>query len=521
MKYVMALDAGTGSCRSIIFNDEGKEIGHAGREWSHPTLPQYPGSQVFDTDTNWKLICESIQEALHQAGISPDEIVAVSATSIRFGSVLYDARGTEIWAAPNTDSRADEQVAEAVKNNYFDTFYNITGDGFTICDVMRWQWVKKNYPDVWNAARRFTMISDWILYRLSGRFVSDPSIAASSGLFDIAKRAWSEELADHFAIPLEMAPDVLESGSVVGEVTSKASRETGLRTGTIVVMGGGDTMSGLVGTAGVKKAVSSVIAGTHWQQTYLNDSPTLDPNKRVRISPHMVSDLWMVETNAIFIGMTMRWFRDTFCDSESKLAEAMGVDAYHLMEKMAEKAPVGSNGLIGVFANLFDIKNWVHGASAFMQFDVTSPHKFGKREFIRRIEEDAAFQSLGNLSNIWEAAQFRNDDETEIIFAGGASKGFLWPQIMADVLGMPVKVPVVKEATALGTAFCAGTGAGIYGSIAEAAEMLVKWEKTFVPDKRHHEIYQELYEQWRKVYSHSLEMVQEGTVSPMWKFAGT
>ncbi len=521
MKYLMALDAGSGSCRSIIFSPDGTEVGSGSREWLHPTIPEYPGSQVFQTRKNWNAICESIREALLKAHVRPKEIAAVSATSMRFGSVLYDEGGSALWAAPNTDARSGDQVVAAIQQGHFDRFYGITGDGFTLCDLMRWMWVKETLPETWKRVRHFTLISDWILYKLSGNFVSDPSIAACSGLFDIKRRVWSQEIAALFSIPLEICPVVHESGSVIGEVIPRAAKETGLEAGTPVVVGGGDTMAGLIGTGHFEEGASTVLGGTHWQQTFLDKKAVIDPHGRIRVSPHMVPHLWMFETNAPFIGLTMRWFRDAFCEAEKHLAENMGVDAYYLMEKIAEKAPVGSNGLMALFANLFNAKTWVHGPSAFMQFDVTSPQKFGKREFIRRIQEDAAFQSLGNLESIWDVADVHPSPSTEIVFAGGGSKGFLWPQILADVTGKRVKVPVVKEATALGAAICAGVGVGIYKSLRQAAEGIVTWDRVFEPDRKNHQAYLGLYEKWREAYLQAMKMVEKGIVEPLWRVAGT
>ena len=105
---------------------------------------------------------------------------------------------------------------------------------------------------------------------------------------------------------------------------------------------------------------------------------------------------------------------------------------------------------------------------------------------------------------------------SEVIFAGGASKSPLWSQILADVLGMPVKVPVVKEATALGAAILAGYGVGLYPSIEEGAKRTVKWDRVFQPDASNHAVYEQLYPTWRKVYAAQLELVNEGLTKPMW-----
>ena len=104
----------------------------------------------------------------------------------------------------------------------------------------------------------------------------------------------------------------------------------------------------------------------------------------------------------------------------------------------------------------------------------------------------------------------------EIVFAGGASKSPLWCQIVADVLGLPVKVPVVKEATALGAAILAGYGVGIYKDISATARELVQWDKTYAPNMENHAVYKEMYGPWRRVYAAQLALCDEKLTKNMW-----
>ena len=103
----------------------------------------------------------------------------------------------------------------------------------------------------------------------------------------------------------------------------------------------------------------------------------------------------------------------------------------------------------------------------------------------------------------------------EIVFAGGAAKSPLWCQIVSDVLGLPVKIPVVKEATALGAAILAGYGVGIYKDISETAKKLVKWDKTYYPNMDNYKIYTELYKKWKEVYAAQLELSDRGLTNYM------
>ena len=108
----------------------------------------------------------------------------------------------------------------------------------------------------------------------------------------------------------------------------------------------------------------------------------------------------------------------------------------------------------------------------------------------------------------------------EIVFTGGGAKGHLWPQVIADVLGVAVKVPEVKESTALGAALCAGLGAGIYKDLAATAAEVVRFERTFQPDAAAHATYTTLFDQWHAVYGRFLEMGDAGLLRPLWKPAG-
>src|SRR5512133_2250740 len=96
--YLLAVDAGTGSCRAVLFDLTGSQVAMAQREWSHPGLPEYPGSQVFDTENNWASIAACVRQVIDQDGVGPDAILAVSSSSMREGIVLYDRASKEIWA---------------------------------------------------------------------------------------------------------------------------------------------------------------------------------------------------------------------------------------------------------------------------------------------------------------------------------------------------------------------------------------------------------------------------------------
>lgn len=110
--YLMALDAGTGSVRAVIFDLQGKQIAVGQAEWQHLAVPDVPGSMEFDLAKNWQLACQCIRQALQKAAIPATAIAAVSACSMREGIVIYDSNGEPIWACANVDARAAREVSE-------------------------------------------------------------------------------------------------------------------------------------------------------------------------------------------------------------------------------------------------------------------------------------------------------------------------------------------------------------------------------------------------------------------------
>jgi autoinducer-2 kinase len=515
---LLAVDAGTGSCRAVAFTPEGHQLGLGQREYTHAEAPGVPGSQVFDTAQNWRLIGACIEEALAQAQVGADRVAAVSATSMREGMVLYDAAGREIWACPNVDSRAGEQAAELVRSGAAQEIYEHAGDWVSITAPARFRWIAANEPEIFDAVAHVGMLGDWILTKLSGAFVTDPSLGSSSGMFDLATRDWSERVLELCGLDRNVFPPVVGPGTVVGEVTRPAARETGLVEGTPVVAGGADTQLGLIGIGVVEPGRFTVVGGSFWQHTLVLDEPRIDPQARLRTLCHTVPDQWMIEGIGFYSGLTMRWFRDAFCEAEKEQAAAMGEDVFALLEGRAAAVPPGANGVVGVFSNLMDAKRWVHAAPALVGFDIAAPERSGKKECVRAIEEAAAYVSLGHLRIAEEVAGLEVD---EVVFTGGASKGPLWARILADVLGVPVRVPMVKESTALGAAMYAGLGAGLYDDVREVAGRVVRFERTVEPDPAAHARYSDLYEQWRAVYGHSLTLSEAGTVRPLWRAAGT
>jgi autoinducer 2 (AI-2) kinase len=223
----------------------------------------------------------------------------------------------------------------------------------------------------------------------------------------------------------------------------------------------------------------------------------------------------MLEGIGFYCGMSMRWFRDAFCDAEVSEARRRGVDPYVVMEEAAAAAPPG--GVIAIMSNLMNARRWAHASPSFLQFDLGSSAASGRGACVRALEEAAAYVARGHRDIIASLTGLRFG---EVVFTGGAGRGRLWPQIMADVLGVPVHIPAVTESSALGAALCAGTGAGVFSGLHELRPGLRRRAATFEPDPAAVAAYDEKYATWREVYQRMLDITDDGLLSPLWRAAG-
>ncbi|MGE4397725.1 MAG: FGGY family carbohydrate kinase, partial [Sulfurimonas sp.] len=305
MKYLMAIDAGTGSVRAVIFDTLGNQISVAQHEWTHLEEEGVPNSMSFDFDANWILVCECIKESLSNAKLSGEDIAALSATSMREGIVLYDRDGRELWAVANVDARAGEEV-RFLKDNFKgieEEFYRESGQTFALGAIPRILWLKNNRPEIYERVAKVSMIGDWILARLCGVIATDPSNGGTTGIFSLENRTWAHEMALKVGLKDYIFPEVMEVGTLMGSVSKEAGVVTGLSTDTKVVMGGGDVQLGSAGLGVVDVGQAAILGGSFWQQVVNIDKNTPPPkNMNIRVNPHVIQNQSQAEGITFFSG---------------------------------------------------------------------------------------------------------------------------------------------------------------------------------------------------------------------------
>ncbi len=494
-EYLMALDAGSGAGRCFLVSLDGKHAVSAYREWGY-SQPAGAGPLAweFDPAAFWKTLASAAREAPERASIRPSQVVAVSSTSQREGMVLLDRAGCEVYAGPNRDFRAIEE-GQRIAEDHASDIYRRTGHyPNALFAPARLLWQKAHAPEVYARAACLLMINDWVLFRLSGERACEPTNASETCLYDLHTGRWALDLVGTLGLEPSLLPPILPAGSRLGAVSVEAAGETGLVAGTPVAVGGADTQCGLLGSGAIAEGDVAAVAGTTTPVQLVTAAPAIDPQERLWTGAHVVPGTFVLESNADYTGSVYQWYRDAFGAAEEASAAGGGESAYEIMNHWAEAAGPGAGGVrsfIGVSVmdakGLFEPLNVVTGLAPW-------PGALPSRKLLARaILESLAYAVRANAAQI-EAVSGRAPRALGV--CGGLAKSRLYLEVLANVMGVPVRAPRYKEASAVGAAICAGTGVGAYGSLAEGARALGAAEEEVAPDAALSNAYGALYEEW-------------------------
>ena len=482
--FVAALDLGTTGCRTFIFDLSGAIIASAYQEWES----FYPVPSHVEQDANawWEAIKKTSETAINKGGVDVGEIVSLSVTNQRETIVPVDEEGNALHnALVWQDRRTTDQVDFIKETIGEDKIYATTGltidPYFSATKIL---WFKQEKPQIYQNTHKFLLVSDYIIHKLTGKFRTDFSNASRTMLFDINNLRYSEDIASELEIDLDKMPEAVESGVDIGEISTN---ETAFDEKTLVITGAGDQQSAALGVGVIAPGDIKCTTGTGSFILAHLEEPKFDPKQRVLCSCHAIPGAWVQEASIFTSGAVLRWLRDEVGREECVLAEESGEDPYDLMTAEAKESMIGANGLcliphlVGAGA-----PHWDPFAKGVI-FGLALGHQ--RRDLYRAALEGVAFEVKKNIQVFKEVGI----DPKELKLTGGGSRSDLWNQIYADVLGITCVRNVIEEATSLGAAILAASGAGCFQDISKAAENLCKVEKKYVCREAQHLKYDKLY----------------------------
>ena len=494
MEYLLGVDLGTSGTKTVLFDVNGQAI--ASETIEYPLHQPQNGWAEQAPEDWWDAARNTIRSVIEQSGVNAADIKGLGISGQMHGLVLLDADGNVLreailWCDGRTQDECDEITNTIGRERLIQITANPALTGFTAGKIL---WVRKHEPELWAKVRHILLPKDYVRFKLTGEYASEMSDASGTNLLDVPNRCWSKEILDALNIDDNLMPRLTESSDVAGYITSEAAQVTGLVPGTPVAGGAGDNAAAAVGTGVVVEGKAFTTIGTSGVVFAHSDKVQIDPQGRVHTFCAAVPGAYTVMSCTLAAGLSLKWYRDTFCQAEIDAAKEMDTDPYILMNQQAEKSPIGANRLIflpylmGERSPLLDS----NARGAFIGLSAIHTRK----DLLRAVMEGVTYSQRQNLDVL---RQMHVAPETMLACGGGAKSPF-WRKMMADVFNMPVKTVKNTEGPALGAAILAGVAAGIYKDIPSACAQVIRENEPLTPGTAEHNAYERVYSVYESLY---------------------
>lgn len=480
MHYFIGIDAGTTNQKAIIFDKDGHIVSQAIRP---SPLTSYPdGSAVYDADAVWEQICALLRCVTAQLDDEARRRIAgVAVTGMAEAGVPLDSGGEALypfvaWYDPRTIPYADWWQEHFSPQR----IAAVTGLRVQhIFSVNKLMWLRDNEPDVWRKMCRWCCMEDFIGLRLTGALKMDYSIGSRTMMMDMTGKDWSSEILDAAGVPAGVLPELVPSGSLVGHVTRRAAMATGLAAGTPVFAGGHDHVCGALACGVTRDGVVLDSCGTAEEILVSTADPGYARSlgaEGYNVGCHAAPGLFYMAGGIPASGGTVDWFCKQFPDSGDAAPSKAGANGLLFLPHLrGSSSPTRDPASRGAFLGI--------------------RHFHTRADFMQAVYEGLCYEfrmGLGRLTG--QAAP------EKIVAIGGGTKNERWIQLKADVTGLPIEIPAIQEATALGAAMLAAIGAGAYRSADEAAASIYRVGRTVLPDSGCRQVYDRAFSLFGQLY---------------------
>jgi len=478
---LIGFDLGTSTIKALLSDTEGTILAQASR----PVKILHPKKKIYEQEAKpyFQDICSVIRELLTKVA-PPRQVLALSFCGATGNTLLLDKDFSPLGNAINwMDTRTAGKEDDLWPQLDTEYIYRTVGWPFSgVFPLANLGWYKQSKPDLWNKTRYFTMLNDYIYYRLCSRLAVDPSKATTFYLQNQETRQWEKGLLDFLEIDTGMLSEIIPSGTAVGTITSKAAEETGLKEGTILVSGSFDHPSAARSTGIFKEGDVLISAGTSWvafapieqRETGLKGKMLIDPF----LSP---AGCWGAMFSLPAITATINVYLQNCIKAD---------DEASLLERFNQLAAGAEPGADGFFLNLLH-----------QSYEETKEELriVPEKNIARALMEGVVLLIKNRLEKLTQLIQ---KPIGRIVLTGGPTKSPVWPSILSDILARPVVMPETgQHAGAMGAVIFAGTGAGIFKDDHDGYSRIRSKEKIIEPDPERTRLYNEVYHEYSARYN--------------------
>lgn len=474
MSYVLAIDFGTSGCRSAVYNSNLDMLSSAIEEY--PLIINSETEIEQDANIWWEKAKHTISEAVTASAIPADEIRALSISSQGIAFVPIDREGNTLYNAISwLDMRADEEL-ELLRSKYdLLSLYRRTGKRLSgVYTLPKLIWFKNHYPEIYKAAWKILLPMDYILFKLSGKCVTDHTMAGGTMYYDVSSHTWDLKILQDNGLDVSKLPDISWSGDEIGTILPDVADELGLSKDTLIVNGAQDQKCAAYG-AGAALDVASVSLGTGSCLAQISSVPVADSKMRIPFFSYVSEGLWDLEGVINTAGSAYSWFKNLFANEMS----------FQQLNEAAEAVSIPNSVLFFPYLSGESSPFWGNGTGSFTGLSLLST----AGHMARAVMEGVAFSIRENL----EAMQSVCGPAKQIRLYGGGSKSNLWCQIIADVANIPVARLASSETALAGAAMLA------FRPLNEETPPGLNCAEIFHPDINTSKIYQTAYEHYEFV----------------------
>ena len=508
-KCVLAVDLGTSGCKTAIVSSQGEVLGWEFQPIETHLLPN--GGAEQDPEDWWTAFLTTARRLLDQERISRERIVAICCSTQGESTVAVDAGGRPLmpcilWM----DTRGVEHLKRITRG-----IVNVAG--YAPWKLLRWVrltggapsltgkdpaahmlFIKYEHPDVYARTAKFLNVLDYMNMRLSGRCVATYDSILTSWVTDNRNPdhvVYNESLVRNSGIAPDKFPEIVACTEPLGPIRAEVANALGLPRDVAVVAGAIDSTAAAIGSGAVGDFVPHLYIGTSsWIAAHVPFKKT-DLSSSLASVPCAIPGRYLMIALQATAGGNLTFLRDKILyHKDELLAKERVPDVYKIMDRIAERTPPGSNGVI--------FTPWSYGERSPVEdpYIRAAIHNLSldnsRGDIIRAMLEGIAFNTRWLLGPV-ERFLGRRLEGLNIVGGGGNSD--VWCQIFADVLNRPVRqVKDPIQANVLGAAFIALTGLGMISY--EDVPSLVKIRNTYVPREETRAVYDTVFPEFVELY---------------------
>lgn len=485
------LDIGTTGCKLTLFDEMGRQLCRAYRDY--PVKRSLGGHEI-----DAAALTDAALEVIREVAAAHPDIDGIGVTSFGESFVLTDGQGRPLHPAMlYTDPRGAKECRKLSDALGEEKICRITGlRPHEMYSISKLAWIRENHPEIYRAAAHAFLIEDLVVFTLTGNAQIDYSLASRTMAFDVNKLEWSGEIFDAAGVDASLMSAAVPSGTSAGHIRGDLARQLGISRDCRIVSVSHDQISAAVGAGAFEAGVAVDGAGTVECLTPIYDhmpDPAVMADGYFSIVPYVVPGKYAAYAFSYTGGALLQWCVEKLAAAEKAEASAEGISVNEYLERAYKsKAPSGLLVLphfAGAATPYMDTGS--KGAIVGLDMETDLPALY------RGCMEGVAYEMRLN----YEALKKTGAVFERINATGGGARSAVWMQMKADILGLPVTALAVSDAGTVGSAMMTGVAAGAFADLKSAAAVMIREEKTYVPDPAMTESYDAVYQRYKGLYT--------------------